>query len=488
MRSTNFTDFLAVLAIAAILSGLAPHGNCCAEVVNTNAVSLQKQNYTGLFNDLSEPDIPPGVTISESANSTNVDEEGLIQDNYSIVLDYPPYDYVIVTASYDEQICLETNSAYLGYAVSRQTKTGRSVELIFTPEDWYIPQVVTVTAVDDAVAEGTGVSAIAHSAYSSDQAYNGIGIDNLTVSVLDNDYAVVMISESGRSTDVEETGPTSDSYDVVLTSEPIADVVVTITGDDQVDPGAGPGQPISLTFTPINWSYPQTVTVTAVDDAVVEGPHGSIITHTADSTDQMYNGIVIADVEVNIADDDQAGIEVIEPGNSTDVSEDGPTFDTLMIVLNSKPTADVIITIDPDNQTILGTGPGAAIEMVFTPSNWDTLKMIFVTPVVDNIPEESPHYSTITYNVVSNDKNYHQIALADTTVTISDYTVDSPPDNDSSFRLVKVFQIALASQDTGTDNDSPDREPAGITMPCSLPAVFVLLGFGTFCLLLTGRD
>lgn len=60
--------------------------------------------------------------------------------------------------------------------------------------------------------------------------------------------------------------------------------------------------PNLLTFTTENWSVPQVMTVTAVNDAVVAGAHTGSITHTAASTDNNYDGIPIAGIIVNITE------------------------------------------------------------------------------------------------------------------------------------------------------------------------------------------
>ncbi len=67
----------------------------------------------------------------------------------------------------------------------------------------------------------------------------------------------------------------------------------------------------SVTFTPDDWDDAQTVTVTAVDDDVIEGTHSSTISHSASSADNDYNGIAISDVIVNIRDDEVAPLKVI---------------------------------------------------------------------------------------------------------------------------------------------------------------------------------
>jgi hypothetical protein len=55
---------------------------------------------------------------------------------------------------------------------------------------------------------------------------------------------------------------------VVLTSQPTADVTIALTSSDTTE---GTVSPASLTFTTANWQRPQTVTVTGVDDAQVDG-------------------------------------------------------------------------------------------------------------------------------------------------------------------------------------------------------------------------
>ena len=58
---------------------------------------------------------------------------------------------------------------------------------------------------------------------------------------------------------VNEAGPTSDSYTVVLNTQPTGNVTITVTSDSQTTVS-----PTTLTFTSANWNIQQTVTVTAV--------------------------------------------------------------------------------------------------------------------------------------------------------------------------------------------------------------------------------
>jgi hypothetical protein len=139
--------------------------------------------------------------------------------------------------------------------------------------------------------ENTGISVVA-----------GVPNDGGTI-VFTVPVSGVRVTESDGSTNVSEDGVT-DSYNVVLDSQPTAIVEITADPDSQTNLGAGPGNPITLTFTTANWNIPQTVTVTAVDDAVVEGAHTSTISHSATSADGNYNAIAVANVTANITDND----------------------------------------------------------------------------------------------------------------------------------------------------------------------------------------
>jgi hypothetical protein len=128
----------------------------------------------------------------------------------------------------------------------------------------------------------------------------------------------VTITQSGGSTSVTEGGST-DTYTVVLNTAPSANVTITINPGSQVNVA-----PATLTFTTANWNTAQTVTVTAIDDALAEGPHVGTITHTAASTDAAYNGIAVASVTPNIADND-AGTPAPSPGGNNEggIASDG---------------------------------------------------------------------------------------------------------------------------------------------------------------------
>jgi hypothetical protein len=107
--------------------------------------------------------------------------------------------------------------------------------------------------------------------------------------------AVLLIENQG-GTAVAEGGAGAD-YAVVLGQVPSGDVVVAIEPDEQLSV-----VPSSLLFTPDNWYQTQTVSVSAIDDELAEGPHLGIIAHSVSGGG--YDGVEVPYLMVAIEDDD----------------------------------------------------------------------------------------------------------------------------------------------------------------------------------------
>jgi hypothetical protein len=238
--------------------------------------------------------------------------------------------------------------------------------------------------------------------------------------------AAIVLNES--TVNLSEGGATG-AYTIALASKPAASVTVTPTGDSQCTVSA------PLTFTIDNWNTPQEISVTAVDDATAEGDHTCTITHSATSADTPYNGIGIATVTGDIADNDVSGVEV-QP-TTVEVAEGGTTS-AYAIVLNSQPTADVTITPTGDSQCTVSA------PLTFTIDNWNTPQEITVT-AVDDATAEGDHTCTITYAVASNDANYAGVSVADVTGDIAD---------DDPFATELLFNGGFETNEDG--NKIPD--------------------------------
>ena len=334
------------------------------------------------------------VTVTESSGSTDVVEGGA-NDNYTVVLDLEPSNTVTITLTTGGQVTVSPSV------------------LTFTTENWNSAQTVTVTSVDDAVVEGQHSGDISHSA--SGGSYDGVSIASVAPNITDNDTATVTVTESGGSTDVFEVG-TGDTYDVVLDLEPSGTVTITITTGGQVT-----ASPSVLTFTTGDWSTPQTVTVTAVNDAVVEGPHSGDISHSASGG--SYGGVSISDVLPNITDNDTASVNVTESGGSTDITEGG-TGDTYTVVLDLEPSATVTITITTGGQVTASPS-----VLTFTTGDWNSAQTVTVTAVNDAVVEGA-HSGDISHSASGG--SYDGVSIADVDPNITDNDTASVTVTESS--------------------------------------------------------
>ena len=95
---------------------------------------------------------------------------------------------------------------------------------------------------------------------------------------------------------------TTTTFTVKLNSQPTADVTIAVSSSDT---GEGTVSPSSLTFTSSNWNTTQTVTVTGVNDSLVDGNQTySVVLAAASSSDTNYNGQNPSDVSVTNTDDE----------------------------------------------------------------------------------------------------------------------------------------------------------------------------------------
>ncbi|MBE7383664.1 MAG: S8 family serine peptidase [Leptolyngbya sp. SIO1E4] len=364
----------------------------------THTVSSNDPDYQGLVvadvvATITE-EVVPGLAVTETDGSTRV-KEGEGEDSYQIALTAAPTAAVTVTLESDGQT------------------TTSPTELTFTPSNWNQPQTVTVTAVEDTDDEGLHTSQISYTISSDDAQYSGLAVSTTQVEVADNDGPPgVNIVETGTATVVSEGGGT-DTYSISLNKAPTADVEITVSLDEQLTFDTASSSSRTLTFTPDNWEVPQIVTVAARDDAQAEGNHTGSISHVVSSSDSDYDGLAIADLSVNITDNDTAGVNLIPSGNSTAVSEAGGS-DSYEVVLTSQPTGPVTVTLASDNEIEV-----SPVSLTFTPENWDIPQTVEVSAVEDS-EVEGNHTSVITHQINSDDALYSTLSIDPITVTISD--------------------------------------------------------------------
>ncbi len=124
----------------------------------------------------------------------------------------------------------------------------------------------------------------------------------------------IFIFQTDKDMSLTEGGSTA-TFKVKLYKEPTANVIISIKTDTQSDVDNE-----TLTFTNSDWNTAKTVTVTAIDDSIVENNHNSTISFSAASDDESYEGAsfvfddtVATNLSVSITDNDIAPIPTPTP-------------------------------------------------------------------------------------------------------------------------------------------------------------------------------
>ena len=268
---------------------------------------------------------------------------------------------------------------------------------------------VTIIVNDDFLVEGAETATLTISNPST-----GIALGtttNQSVTIADNDTKGITVTPTTGLTTTEAGGKAT--FTAVLNSQPTADVTIPLTSSNTAE---GTVDKSSLTFTAANWNVAQTVTVTGVDDLVVDGNIAyNIVTAAATSTDTNYSGVNAADVAVTNTDNDTKGITVT-PTTGLTTTEAGGTAN-FTVVLNSQPTADVTIPLTSSN-TAEGTVDKSSLT--FTSANWNTPQTVTVTGVDDLVVDGNIAYNIVTAAATSTDTNYSGVNAADVAVTNTD--------------------------------------------------------------------
>ncbi len=105
-----------------------------------------------------------GLVIAQTEGSTQVTKGGLT-DTYTVALSIAPTSNVTVTVTANSQLRVAS--------AGNPQPTG-TLNLTFTPSNWNVAQVVTVSAVIDSVDDGVHRGTITHQTSSADTRYQGL--------------------------------------------------------------------------------------------------------------------------------------------------------------------------------------------------------------------------------------------------------------------------------------------------------------------------
>lgn len=222
--------------------------------------------------------VPPGLTVTPQ--TLNVAEGS--GDTFNITLDADASDPVIIALSTDNAEC----SVFPDELV------------LMVQED---PGEVTVTGEPDQLIDGSmNCTVITGPADSIDPAYDQLNPPDVAVTVTDSDIVGVQVLASQPLMVMEPDGATQ--FTIRLLTTPQSSVSMDLMSTDTTEGSVSPG---TLTIMPADAINGALVTVTSVDDSVIDGdvPFTIEIGLTS-STDGNYVGIDPADVSAINLDDD----------------------------------------------------------------------------------------------------------------------------------------------------------------------------------------
>lgn len=252
-----------------------------------------------------------GITVNPTSGLTTTEAGG--QSTFSVRLNSQPTANVTIPLS------------------SSRTSEGAvsPASLTFTPQNWNVPQTVTITGVDDAIADGNQAYTIVTApAQSSDANYNTRNAADVSVTNTDNDTAALTLTLSADSVaegatligTVRRNTPTTDALAVALTASDAASV--TLPASVSIAAGAS-----SADFT-----------INVPDNQVAEANRSVTITAAA-------NGLTTSRT-LSIIDNDTAGLSLSLSANTAvegsavtgTVTRNTPTGSEMIVSLSSNNT------------------------------------------------------------------------------------------------------------------------------------------------------
>ncbi|TWT84385.1 Dockerin type I repeat protein [Planctomycetes bacterium CA13] len=347
---------------------------------------IQTLAVTTTDNDLA------GFTVSQTDDSTIVSEAG-DQDSFSVQLSAAPLTDVLLRVESDDtsEVGLSTTS------------------LLFTTANWSQPQTVTVSGIDDDLVDGVVASTLTVSVdASSDAAFRLLPIQTLAVTTTDDDASGFFVTQSTMT--VDESG-SFETFTVVLTAEPTADVVLNVVSADVEE--ALVDHP-TLTFNPTNWNVAQTVTVTGVDESIDDGDQATVVSVSVNGefSDDVFDLLAEQTVNVTTTDDDAAGFAV---SNSAVTVDETGSLQTFTVVLSSEPISEVVLDIVSADVSEVSVD---RTTLTFTPANWNVNQTITVTGVNDAI-DDGDQATMVTVSVIDPLSDVVFGPLAEQTVNVT---------------------------------------------------------------------
>ena len=312
-------------AITVVSNSLNGHNGLIQTTVSSNDARYNAIFAKDVVANIADND-EAGVIIFNDYDALRVFEDTqtsplLIHNTYGIALSRAPDRKVTVTITPTRG----TESAQAAGGKGVMVNGSETfADLVFDATNWDEIQYVTVTGVNDALAEGRQVVNLRHSvvegAIGTDaQPYDNVVVADVLVEVIDNDSAEVLIfsqvdnastvdtiDQEVAAEDIRLTA-NGDSVYVALSRAPTGPVTVTFNVGDGATvsftglTGTQSGNSVTVGFDGTNWNTPRLLQIAANNDGVDEGVHYTRITPEITFGQDAFLGLGQGDVARGVA-------------------------------------------------------------------------------------------------------------------------------------------------------------------------------------------
>ena len=241
----------------------------------------------------------------------------------------------------------------------------------------------------------------------------------LDVTVQEDDVPAVSVTAAANLVTTESGG--TANFEVVLATQPSANVTVTLTSSNTNEGTVSPG---SLTFADTDFDMVRTVTVTGEDDDIDDGDQDYEIAFAVTSTDLDYRNYAITPVEVSNQDDEPT------PSLSADdvrVDESAGNAD-VVVALSGASSRNVTVawlaSTETGDSAAAGadyTAASAAVTVTIAAGNTSTTVSV---PILQDRIDEQDEFFTVT---LSDAGPSGAVTIADATARVTITDDDEPP-------------------------------------------------------------
>lgn len=383
------------------------------------------------FRGLAVAPASPGVTIAPRSGLTTTESGGMA--TFTVVLNTPPTAEVTIP--------LATSDASEG--------TVAIPSLTFTPTNWSIPQIVTVTGANDGFGDGDQAYVIALGpAQSGDAAYDGLDPADAPIVNLDDEQLTTTVTKIANAAIPDRGLHTStvdlDAPGLLLDLDVRVNIVHGWNEDLDVTLIAPDGTRIEL-FTDVGGSSAN-FTNTVLDDEATASITAGVAPFTGrfkpEGNLTVLEGKIAAGTwKLEVRDDARwiagtlldwsitartisgpaAPAAIVTPTTGLATTEDGGAA-SFTVVLDAQPSSDVTIPVSSSDAT---EGAVSTSALTFTSANWNVPQTVTITGVDDSEVDGNVAYMIVLGAASSLDLDFNGLDPAD--ASISNLDNDVPP-------------------------------------------------------------